>query len=64
MKYDNTDFLEFFDLTQNVDPEIGSVEYSLTSRENITLNLYMNVYEDFAYFTLKLSDLATFFYTV
>lgn len=56
MKYEDIDFLEFFDIIEDVNMETGYVEYSVTSPDNITLIIFMNVYEGGAYFKLKVKE--------
>jgi hypothetical protein len=63
MKYDDIDFLEFFDVVEDVDRETGYVTYKVSSKEGMVLYLFMNVYEDTAHFrleTLKNASLVTF----
>ncbi|HZW61014.1 MAG TPA: hypothetical protein VFF04_02210 [Candidatus Babeliales bacterium] len=47
MEFNRIDFLEWFDTEEVVDQEAGYVRYIVSSDENITLSIFMNIHEDF-----------------
>lgn len=54
--YNDIEFLEFFDEEKYLDKEAGIVEYIITARNGVSLNIYMNIYEDIVCFRLTLDD--------
>lgn len=51
--YDKLDFLEFFDVETVEDAEAGYIKYDVTSSDNITLSISMNIYEGWVYFRIS-----------